>query len=317
MHLTHRNLVGVTLRAVASVDAFVGEHGRLLLTLENAADTRAPRPRLRGRRQRARRRGRAGTRHGARRCRAVARAPRPPGRGSHQAVHGISVRPVSRLDVRAPARHVCSPGRCRADAAKRRPRPRAAAARTAVHRVGDEEWAGLREFRSGDSPRQVAWGAYARGRGLAGEDLSIAGRAPAPVRPRGGAGRNSSSASNNCRRGSSRRTRAASATACASPGTALPPGQRQRTSRALPQRARAVWHVGEAMVNAAARSHIAATLVFVASVLLVATDAPAWCVAIALAAAHVALARGRRTTARRRSASPACASCSAPSPRCW
>ena len=36
----------------------------------------------------------------------------------------------------------------------------------AVHRVGDEEWAGLREFRSGDSPRQVAWGAYARGRGL-------------------------------------------------------------------------------------------------------------------------------------------------------
>ena len=39
MHLTHRNLVGVTLRAVASVDAFVGEHGRLLLTLENTADT--------------------------------------------------------------------------------------------------------------------------------------------------------------------------------------------------------------------------------------------------------------------------------------
>ena len=25
-----------------------------------------------------------------------------------------------------------------------------------VHRAGDEEWAGLREFRSGDSPRQVA-----------------------------------------------------------------------------------------------------------------------------------------------------------------
>jgi uncharacterized protein (DUF58 family) len=35
-----------------------------------------------------------------------------------------------------------------------------------VHRGGDEEWAGLREFRSGDSPRQVAWAAYARGRGL-------------------------------------------------------------------------------------------------------------------------------------------------------
>ena len=36
----------------------------------------------------------------------------------------------------------------------------------AVHRAGDEEWAGLRGFRDGDSPRQVAWAAYARGRGL-------------------------------------------------------------------------------------------------------------------------------------------------------
>jgi uncharacterized protein (DUF58 family) len=35
-----------------------------------------------------------------------------------------------------------------------------------LHRAGDEEWAGLREFRDGDSPRQVAWAAYARGRGL-------------------------------------------------------------------------------------------------------------------------------------------------------
>ena len=39
------------------------------------------------------------------------------------------------------------------------------------------------------------------------------------------------------------------------------------------------------MVNAAARSTTAATLVFVASVLLIATDAPAWCVVIALGAA--------------------------------
>ena len=39
------------------------------------------------------------------------------------------------------------------------------------------------------------------------------------------------------------------------------------------------------MVSAAARSTSAATLVFVASVLLVATDAPAWCVVIALIAA--------------------------------
>ena len=38
-HLTHRNLTGVAMRAVAGVDAFVGEHGRLLVTLENSADT--------------------------------------------------------------------------------------------------------------------------------------------------------------------------------------------------------------------------------------------------------------------------------------
>jgi len=48
------------------------------------------------------------------------------------------------------------------------PPPEAATggAATALHRAGDEEWAGLREFRHGDSPRQVAWAAFARGRGL-------------------------------------------------------------------------------------------------------------------------------------------------------
>ena len=48
------------------------------------------------------------------------------------------------------------------------------------------------------------------------------------------------------------------------------------------------------MVSAAARSTSAATLVFVASVLLIAPDAPAWCVVIALVAAawHVLVALG-------------------------
>ena len=36
----------------------------------------------------------------------------------------------------------------------------------AVHQGGDEQWAGLREFREGDSPRQVAWSVFARGGGL-------------------------------------------------------------------------------------------------------------------------------------------------------
>jgi MoxR-like ATPase len=103
MHLTHRNLVGVNLRAVASVDAFVGEHGRLLLTLENAADTArigldcevegSPRAAVD-----VPARGSAESR-----CVAVTAAARPPDGGPYQTIHGISVRPVSRLDVRAPA----------------------------------------------------------------------------------------------------------------------------------------------------------------------------------------------------------------------
>jgi len=32
----------------------------------------------------------------------------------------------------------------------------------AVHRPGDDEWSHLRAFRDGDSPRQIAWAAYAR-----------------------------------------------------------------------------------------------------------------------------------------------------------
>jgi uncharacterized protein (DUF58 family) len=51
---------------------------------------------------------------------------------------------------------------------RREPPPEAASGGNApsVVRGGDEEWAGLREFRDGDSPRQVAWATYARGRGL-------------------------------------------------------------------------------------------------------------------------------------------------------
>src|SRR5262245_4251973 len=39
MHLCHRNLAGTVVRSVAGVDTFAGEHGRVLLTLENPADT--------------------------------------------------------------------------------------------------------------------------------------------------------------------------------------------------------------------------------------------------------------------------------------
>ena len=39
MHLCHRNLVGTVVRSIDTVDAFAGEHARLLLTLENTADS--------------------------------------------------------------------------------------------------------------------------------------------------------------------------------------------------------------------------------------------------------------------------------------
>jgi len=39
MHLCHRNLANVAVRGVSASNAFAGEHGRLSLTLENAADT--------------------------------------------------------------------------------------------------------------------------------------------------------------------------------------------------------------------------------------------------------------------------------------
>ena len=165
MHLTHRNLVGVALRTVASVDAFVGEHGRLLLTLENPADTA--------------RLGLECEVAGSMRAavdvpaRATARADVPltlerRGRLTVDRIQLSTAFPFGLFRawtyVHVDASVIAWPvPRGRREAP---PETSSGGATHAVHRVGDEEWAGLREFRSGDSPRQVAWGAYARGRGL-------------------------------------------------------------------------------------------------------------------------------------------------------
>jgi uncharacterized protein (DUF58 family) len=165
MHLTHRNLVGLALRGIATVDAFAGEHGRVLVTLENAADT----PRI------------------GIECETelVARTP-----------VDVAAASTARAELSVPLERR---GRVRLDRielstafpfglfrawtyahlpvellawpvprGRREPPPENASGGNApaVHRAGDEEWAGLRAFRSGDSPRQVAWPAYARGRGL-------------------------------------------------------------------------------------------------------------------------------------------------------
>jgi len=165
MHLTHRNLTGVTVRTVAGVDAFVGEHGRLLVTLENSADT-----------------ARLGLQ-----CEAaggVYAAVDVPAGATARADIGLSLERRGRLVVDRITLSTRFPfGLFRAwtylhtragllawpvPRGRRETPPEASSGGNApaVHRVGDEEWAGLREFRDGDSPRQVAWGAYARGRGL-------------------------------------------------------------------------------------------------------------------------------------------------------
>jgi uncharacterized protein (DUF58 family) len=165
MHLTHRNLVGVMLRAVANVDAFVGEHGRLLLTLENAADT----PRM----------GLDFEVEGSARAaldvpaRSAARADIPlalekRGRLTFDRIRMSTAFPFGLFRAWTYAHLRTSVIAWPLPRGRREAPPETASggSATSVHRVGDEEWAGLREFRSGDSPRQVAWGAYARGRGL-------------------------------------------------------------------------------------------------------------------------------------------------------
>jgi uncharacterized protein (DUF58 family) len=164
-HLTHRNLKGMTLRAVAGVDAFVGEHGRLLVTLENTSDT-----------------ARLGVECEV--ASGVAAAVDIPAAGQARADVGLSLERRGRVSVERITLSTRFPfGLFRAWTyvhiktgviawpvpRGRREMPSEASSggnAPSVHRVGDEEWAGLREFRHGDSPRQVAWGAFARGRGL-------------------------------------------------------------------------------------------------------------------------------------------------------
>jgi len=165
MHLCHRNLANVAVRGVSASNAFAGEHGRLSLTLENAADT-----------------ARIGLE-----CQVD---------GSERVVVSVPPDSTARADL---AVMLERRGRLRIERIKlstafpfglfrawtwlhpqlsllawpmprgrSEPPPEMATGGNApsVHRAGDEEWAGLREFRDGDSPRQVAWRAFARGRGL-------------------------------------------------------------------------------------------------------------------------------------------------------
>jgi uncharacterized protein (DUF58 family) len=165
MHLTHRNLVGVVLRGLGGANGFAGEHGRVFVTLGNEADT----PRF------------------ALDC-DTDFTPRTPADvaagGNTRADLAVTLERRGRVRIDRVRLSTSFPfGLFRAwtyahvqldvlawpaPRGRREPPPEATTGGTApaVHRAGDEEWAGLRPFRSGDSPRQVAWAAFARGRGL-------------------------------------------------------------------------------------------------------------------------------------------------------
>ena len=269
MHLCHRNLVGVALRGVATVDAFAGEHGRALADAgecrRHAAHRRSKRPSTPRERAARRRAGRAARRAPTSRCRSSGAAALPI--DAHQTFDGVS---RSACSAPGPSVHM------RVDVlawpvprGRREPPPEAATGGSApsVHRAGDEEWAGLRAFRSGDSPRQVAWRLRARPR-PAGQGVPIA-------RPRITACSISRS-----RPGADIEARleqlSAWIVAAHARGerygltlgaTRFAPDSGNRHRDALPARARAVRRRGaDAMVESGgARSHLAATLAFAAS----------------------------------------------------
>jgi uncharacterized protein (DUF58 family) len=72
------------------------------------------------------------------------------------------------LNMEIPLRRVSEAGPARSYR-RRRSKPTPAARRTTTR--GDEDFAGLRAFHPGDSPRRIAWKAYAREQGPAGEAL--------------------------------------------------------------------------------------------------------------------------------------------------
>jgi uncharacterized protein (DUF58 family) len=174
MHTCHRNLLGLTAAELSSPDSFAGEHAELRLRLTNGS----AQPRF-----------------------AIG-------------IDGAAIAPVARTvpatgevivsaRIATPRRGVLPIGRLRLMStwpfglfrawtwlhlahavtvyprpAGQRPMPMAAGAGsgTAPREAGDiDEWATLRPFRDGDSPRQVAWKAYARGAPLLVKEYTASG----------------------------------------------------------------------------------------------------------------------------------------------
>jgi uncharacterized protein (DUF58 family) len=172
MHECHRNLLGVSLLEAAAQPMFAGSAGRLRLTLENTSRLRRYRIEVAIEDQ-------------------VTVDLRTAGRVSIELPIPALTRGLQRIDrlrvssshpfglfrvwtwVHAPIEVVVYP---RAAGSLPLPADRSASTGTSPRgTAGADEWIGLRPFRDGDSPRQVAWKAYAREAPLLVKEYSSAG----------------------------------------------------------------------------------------------------------------------------------------------
>jgi uncharacterized protein (DUF58 family) len=174
MHQCHRNVLGLSLLDAAAAPLFAGSAGSLCLTLENASRLGRYRVQV------------AATEEGA----AALDLPA----GSHGRLElplRAARRGLQRIDrlrlssthpyglfrvwtwIHAPIVFVVYPR-----PAGSMPLPADSGARSGTSprdTIGADEWRGLRSFRDGDSPRQVAWKAYAREAPLLVKEYSSAG----------------------------------------------------------------------------------------------------------------------------------------------
>ncbi len=175
MHECHRNLLGLSLLEAAAPPRFAGSAGTLRLTLRNAS--RAARYRVRDRRD-----GRSGGAGGSARRRPRRRSSCRYARPRAACSGSIGCESAARIPS---ACFGSGPGYTRpivvivyprAAGSLPLPADSAISAGTSPRGAGgSDEWFGLRPFRDGDSPRQVAWKAYAREAPLLVKEYSSAG----------------------------------------------------------------------------------------------------------------------------------------------
>jgi uncharacterized protein (DUF58 family) len=176
MHACHRNLLGLTVTELAAQDSFAGGEAQVQVRLANPGATVRVGIEL------------AGTGGAAAACSVPANGTVAVNVRIATPLRGLM--PIGRLRIRSTFPfglfrgwtwlHVSDAVTVYPRAYGSRPLPVAAGDRggTAPHDAGElDEWATLRAFRDGDSPRQVAWKAYARGAPLLVKEYTASGSA--------------------------------------------------------------------------------------------------------------------------------------------